>query len=309
MTNSKIYKMSSIKDFLISNDNLTFIFTPNKEARSLSTANYLIQSNIVDNLIILSYDDSTIDTEIIKKLNAKNEHQVKVDKDPMVFLSALKNALPPDTECTNLLIDITCIRTPEMFILLKYLKAGLKQNKIKITYTIPYDYNFEKEPFTSYRSYIGDLTMYEIIGYGGSNRGNSNENDLYLFMGFEGSLSLKVIENCAYQKLMLINNLPAFYPKYKDISVLNNYQVMANQHCPLFVPADNPFEVVNLLYDSIPSDKPVCIAPLSTKPVSLGVCLYALNNDKVRVVYPISSKYNQTRTLSSYETYGYEIEL
>lgn len=310
MTVSKKYKMSSINDFLENSGQLSLIFSPNKESRSFSTIQRLITNRItVDKLIIIDYGDSDIDYETINKLHANNTRIVQVNKDPMIFLYYLKEALPATEEYTNLFLDITCIRTPEMFILLKYLKAGVKQERINVSYTIPYDYKFEKEPFTSYRSYYGDLSMFELLGYGGSNNTDLNDNDLYLFMGFEGSLSLKVMENCAYKKLMLINNLPAFYPKYKDISVLNNYQVMSNQHYPLYVPADNPFEVVNLLCDSIHPDEQVCIAPLSTKPVSLGVCLYALNNDKVRVVYPISSKYNQARTLDSYETYGYEIWL
>ena len=150
--------------------------------------------------------------------------------------------------------------------------------------------------------------MYELFGFSGVS--HETNNDLYLFMGFEGALALKVTEDTAYKELNLINNLPSFYQKYKDISIVNNYQLMQNQKsCMLYTPADNPFETYNLLENSIGSDTYACIAPLSTKPVALGVCLFALSHEKVRVVYPISQKYNASNTVDTYKTYVYNISL
>lgn len=53
----------------------------------------------------------------------------------------------------------------------------------------------------------------------------------------------------------------------------------------------------------------VCISPLATKPVALGVCLFALNYEKVRIVYPISDVYSSHVTNRVIKTLVYEISL
>ena len=151
--------------------------------------------------------------------------------------------------------------------------------------------------------------MFELLGFSGPG-GTTKFHDLYMFLGFEGALGLKVFENCQHTNLMLVNNLPSFFPKYKDISVINNYQLMQNKHKYLYTPADNPFEAYNLLYSMIGDcEEAVCVAPLSTKPVALGICLFALNHEFVRVVYPVSNKYRTANTLDTYKTNIYNIEL
>ena len=182
---------------------------------------------------------------------------------------------------------------------------------VDIAYSIPFDYVFYKEPFTSYHSYNGDLKMYELLGFSGP--GESLEyKDLYMFLGFEGALGLKVSENCQYTNLILVNNLPSFFQKYKDISVINNYQLLQAKHQFLYTPADNPYETYNLL-DSIigEKDQSICIAPLSTKPVALGVCMFALKHDNIRIVYPIpvTNDYLMDNTLETYRTNVYAISI
>ena len=151
--------------------------------------------------------------------------------------------------------------------------------------------------------------MKEIAGYSGTGD-MSQDTDLYIFMGFEGTLSLKVVEDTAFKNLYLINTIPSYYQKYKDISVINNYSVLQiKKNSILHTPADNPFEVYNLLDSRISNDKMVCIAPLSTKPTSLGICLYALEHENVRIVYPDSSDYNHIKSHDVYISHVYEINL
>ena len=151
--------------------------------------------------------------------------------------------------------------------------------------------------------------MYEILGYSGEETTDLYASiELYLFMGFESAMSLKVIENCNYNKLFLVNNLPAFYPKYKDISILNNYMIMDYQHTALYVPANNPFEVYNTLMNSVSKNKPISIAPLSNKPTSLGICLYALDNPNVKIVYPMSKSFKSLKSFGKFDTFCYSID-
>ena len=71
---------------------------------------------------------------------------------------------------------------------------------------------------------------------------------MIVFLGFEGILSSKVIEDIRYDNLLLVNNLPSFFPKYKDISMINNCELLTSHHSKLkYVPANNPFEAYNFL--------------------------------------------------------------
>ena len=239
---------------------------------------------------------SSIDDKITKSILISNS--------AMDFVNFIKS-LSFDNEQNKIVIDISCIHVPEMFTLLKFLKVkGICE--LDIVYSVPFDYNFTSEPFTSYKSYSGDLKMIEPIGFSGSS--NSKNVELYMFIGFEGPLALKVHEECEYSELKLINSLPSFFPKYKDIAIINNYKLMQYPHSSLYVPADNPFETYNLLESSVDNNNNVCIAPLSTKPIALGICLFALHNESVRVVYPTSEEYNANTTHSIYKSCLYHID-
>lgn len=308
MTNPALYSMIEFDKIKVFSNNSTFICSINKEERSIKAIDYLISKDVTFKSIIL-IDYKMIDLKkvpILSKLDC-DITTICITNNPADFLEELKK-IPMDILTNDILLDISGIRTPEMFMLLKYLKVKSIE-KINVLYSVPYDYVFEQEPFTSYKSCYGDLTTFELLGFGGSSLMDAEDCDLFIFLGFDGALSLKVIENCSYHELKIVNNLPALFPKYKDISILTNYNLMSLKHKSLFIPADNPFEVFNMLYEQIPSGKNACIAPLSTKPSSLGVCLYALTNENIRVVYPTSHNYNSRRTTNTYKTFQYEIFL
>lgn len=155
--------------------------------------------------------------------------------------------------------DVSCIHTPEMFTLLKYFELSNPKPSIDIAYSIPFDYEFQNEPFTSYHSYYGDLRTNDLLGYGG-NLDGSAYSKMIIFLGFEGALSSKVAEDIQYDDLLLVNNLPSFFPKYRDISIINNYDLLTGQHGKyLYVPASNPFETYNFLCRTLQESEHVCI--------------------------------------------------
>lgn len=308
MTDTHIYSINSIEKYSCDSA-ISLVLSPSQEERALSALRELYDHGAkIEHIVMILYSDFAIPEEFKSVFDNTHVYQVFVDSDPMNFVSGIK-LLPDIIWSTELLMDISCIRIPELFTLFKYLKIQGLVHRINVAYSIPYDYVFSNQPFTSYQSYSGDLKMYEPLGFSGPG-GSINVKDLYVFLGFEGALGLKVFENCQYTNLMLVNNLPSFSPKYKDISVINNYQLMQNHHRYLYASADNPFEVYNML-DSILGDNniPVCIAPLSTKLVALGICLYALDHECVRIVYPISNRYKQYTTLNTYKTNIYSVEI
>ena len=302
--NNMLYKKMLMEDF-DSADKYTLIYAPNKDKRSFASIYKLKEKIKIDKILEIRYTNSSFPENII---NDYSSILVSINsEDNKGMLENLKKVNNSIWE-NKILIDISGIKTPDLFTLLKYIKLTQKIENIETVYSMPYDYMFNKEPFTSYKSYDGELELCEPIGFSGNSYRDEGSN-LIIFMGFEGSLSLKISEECNYKDLILVNNLPSFYSKYKDISVLSNYEIITSDQQILYTPADNPFETVNLLSRTVKYNEPVCISPLSTKPVSLGVCMFALNNNNVRILYPISDKYKSTKTIDAYRTYIYEIPL
>lgn len=121
-------------------------------------------------------------------------------------------------------------------------------------------------------------------------------------------VATKVVENTVFKNLYIINTMPSYYQKYKDVSVVNNYSLVASKGNKIsFVPAGNPFEVYNTLEIMIDSNQPICIAPLCTKPISLGICMYALEHDNVRIIYPYSQKSTGIQSREVHISYIYSI--
>ena len=189
-----------------------FVFSYNYESRSRAIIDFMsAHENLIESVLIIKYGDVEFDSDVNEKLSNYKRHYITVTSEPYDFVNSLK-AIPCDFWSVNMLLDISCIRIPEMFTLMKFLKECSEVNSVDVVYSMPYDYIFSAEPFTSYKSYLGDLTMYELLGFSGTNE-KSQEKKLYLFMGFEGALGLKVIEDSTYTKLVLVNNLPSFFPK------------------------------------------------------------------------------------------------
>jgi len=70
----------------------------------------------------------------------------------------------------------------------------------------------------------------------------------------------------------------------------------------MYSKANNPFEIYNLL-QGIKIKTPnnfINIAPLGTKPMALGACLFALHNPAVRIIYPLPDAYESK--------YGYVLQ-
>ena len=292
-------------DNFTSEDEYTFILAPNHDERSMTCFKKIITNISVKNIVEINYPGCTFD----EKTKSKYDNIITSVSfaNNLDFIISLKN-LDADLFKNNIIVDITGLNIPEMFSLLKFLKSFIKKSDIKVVYSMPYDYIFKKEPFTSYQSYDGYLELCEPIGFSGTSSDDDNKS-LFLFMGFEGVLSLKVIEEFQYDNRYLVNNLPSFYSKYKDISVLNNYDVIDENEKIYFTSADNPFETYNFIESMVKENTSICIAPLSTKPVALGTCLYALNNSNVRIVYPVSSSYKKHNSVDSYKSYVYTIPL
>lgn len=285
-----------------------FILASGSDDRAIAMLNKLREMpNSISKVVLLKYD--AFDMDLLKTaFPSADIITIDVSGDSVSFLMNLQDNREI-LQFNNILIDVTSIRIPEMFVLLKSLKLLNDHVCLRIAYSTPIEYEFEAEPFTSYHSYFGNLKTIDLIGFGGTSEDMSHT-QMIVFLGFEGVLSAKVSEDVRYDKLTVVNNLPSFFEKYKDISVINNFDLLARRHDKMrYVPANNPFETFNFLADQLEDEEPACVAPLSTKPVALGVCLYALAHDSLRVVYPTADEYKPHRANSVHNTYLYGIKL
>lgn len=206
-------------------------------------------------------------------------------------------------------IDISCFTKPYFFVLLKYLRDHIKLNSITVYYTEPKSYIFAGSLLKSYHSTSGPLSVMEVPGFPGEEHRTSKK-ILVVLLGFDGELSSFITEEVSPDKTIVINGFPGYFPKFKDISLINNEKLVTEADIK-YARANNPFEIFNLLASLKCSyeNSFLNIAPLGTKPMALGACLFAINNPTVRVIYPLPEKYESVTTDSCWNTWSYHIPL
>ena len=168
----------------------------------------------IHTIVLLKYQNDKPSADLEKMFPSAQIIPVIVNELQTYFLEQLID-ISDKLSSEKLIVDISCIHTPEMFVLLKYLKTANPKEKLDIAYSTPFEYDFPEEPFTSYCSYYGNLKTTDLLGFGGISDGLAHSR-MIIFLGFEGVLASKVTEDIQYEELLLVNNLPSFFPKYKD---------------------------------------------------------------------------------------------
>lgn len=286
-----------------------FVCAEHDDERAVESIMKILSSGIkIQDAIIIKYDNGNQPSRL-KELLPEGSKEIMVLQDIGSFIKQFKDIINPYIN-KKLVIDMSCIRIPDVFSILKILKLKEHKEEFSCLYSVPYDYEYFAGDF-SYKSSLGDLQNYELMGYSGDYDSTVADATYIIFLGFEGNQSLKVLEEAAYNRLTFVNSLPSLYQKYKDMSIMNNRSVITGKKHDsiLYAPADNPFEVYNFLEEKFAGLSSICISPLGTKPVALGVCLFALDYENVRIVYPISDVYSPHVTNRVIKTWVYGISL
>lgn len=305
MNENMVYNMSSLSEYRFDEIDC-FICALHDDDRSVEGINNLLKNKeTIKNVIIISYTGYSFKQKI-SEIPEGNFIEIIADEDKK-FKSHFKRAIT-DFIDKNIVIDISCIRIPDFFYIFKLLRLLKHTKNIPCLYSVPYDYEYISGDF-EYKASVGDLENYDLSGYGGSYDANDPKSTFIIFLGFEGALALKVLEEAEYKILNFVNGLPPFYQKYKDVSITNNSSAIKGKayNSILYTPSDNPFEAYNMLERTFSDCKSICISPLGSKPVSLGVCLYALDHEDVRIVYPVSESYSHHLTNNVIKTWVYDI--
>lgn len=221
-----------------------------------------------------------------------------------------------DLNDKNILIDITAIKHPLLFYFLLALKKEFKPKSLLLTYTEPEKYLKEEKDKDFLQKF--DLTekFCEVGSIPGFARvSNYNKEKLLVaIMGFEGNRFSKAITevNPSYRNTYAFVGFPSFQPSWQYyVYSQNQYQLEQTKAYNLIkrATANEPFGVYNNLYELKKNnpDVEIVIAPIGTKPHTLGVCMFAIDNEDVQLFYDFPSIGNKIRTEGIGKSYLYNL--
>lgn len=228
--------------------------------------------------------------------------------EPFTSISVL-NAIKEDlASASHIAIDISCFPKPYIAYLIKFLKnCGLTE--ITALYTEPVSYLFSPGLYETYHSTSGYLEVREVPGFPGDDSYTTNKL-LVIIVGFDGILAETVEQFVHYDELLVINGFPSYSPYFKDISLINNLDLIKDKDV-LYASANNPFDTYNLLKEiklKYP-DSFISVAALGTKPMALGACLFSILEPSIRLVDPIPEKYSDKISEECSKTWAYILPL
>lgn len=288
ITNESVFKILEL-DYLIT--------ALNYDQRGFCVFDTLLKNKKIKDVILLDYKKFRPDSnaseimDFYKRSWSNDIEAISCDNedDDVMFLNS-----QPITEDNIIGIDITNFCIPDLFRIIFVLKKIKNVKTIYAFYTEPKYYLQHYHIWENDDSLDNERDFKVLEEYFVS---ATPENTLLVcFLGFEYLVSKYVSENANTKDTVVINGFPSYYPKLKDISLANNYELVStlsrkNIYCSA---ANDPFSAYNTLME-IQKNYPgyvlnLCV--LGTKPMALGACIYALENEgKVKVSYPIPKTY------------------
>jgi hypothetical protein len=243
--------------------------------------------------------------------------------DEIVKLRRLNESLTAKVtgvELKNVVIDATTTGVAELLYILRWISRIKRQIKVHILYAEPASYPPRSKVANDYGKHQFNLSNYSIgykslPGFAKTVLGDSKTH-LVALLGFErvrlGQL-LQNDEGAYIESITPIFGVPGFKPAYDKHSAFQNIDSLKYKgEKPQFASANNPYEsycVLRYIRECIP-DEVLQIAPIGTKPMAIGACLFILQNmdAKVGIMYdhPIKTK-GRTKGISKIHLYSVEM--
>lgn len=249
-----------------------------------------LQENLSPNKVIIKFDASKM-TFTINGLNV-----------PLRDFSSHLSKISPEYIAGQIVVDATTLGVSELLYILRWaLRVELKAN---IIYAEPKSYPSVFDATSDYGRHHFNLSS-SSVGYRalpGFTRTTSTVKKAHLIalLGFErvrlGQL-LQNDEGAFIEAVTPIFGVPSFRPSFDKHSAYQNIDRLVRvSDKPEFCCASNPFETfrkLKFIKRCLP-DKVLHVAPIGTKPMAIGACLFILNNlnENVGLMYdhPINSK-------------------
>ena len=293
-----------------------FIMTASSNIRGATAYHSLINQGVsIDNLIVLNFDftvpsKSSLDQYNVYCMYLQLPNARTVNCHSYNDCSDYFGQLPIN-EKNTIGIDMTGFLTPDFLKTLYVLKEIKCVCRLDIFYTESNNYFSFSSYCDTYHYFDGEINYSVLNEYYTSS--NDKEEVLVCFLGLEKNLSNYVNDIVNPSRTIAINGLPAYYPKMKDYSLLNNYELLSKigKENVLYTIANNPFASYNILCE-ISKDSPnsilnICV--LGNKPMALGACYYALNHPgSSKISYPYPTRYKLDTSQESNNCWHYEID-
>jgi hypothetical protein len=167
-----------------------------------------------------------------------------------------------------------------------------------------------------YSAYSGEIDIKAVPGFEGeTSQIEKVERVVFYLMGFEMDYLTKLIpQDVNPNRIAPINGFPSYFPKYKDISMINNNTNFYERDVKIYYSeANNPFETYNtmvMLKNEYKNFK-IDIIIAGTKPMALGACLFALksdNNNSSRVIFPFPTEYKFNQNSGCGKLWEYRVK-
>lgn len=301
----EVYRMKNINDDHIipsEVEGLIFFFTT--EDRSCNLLDQLSEKKkIPSQIMLLSFEE--FNEDFLKSLNEKYNSEIisfQIELDLSGDLLPCFRAIDQYVNSKKTIgIDISCMQIPVFTRIIHFMYSRYKEKKLIVYYTEPGYYNLDN--LFDYAAYSGEIDIKAIPGYEGETSRKEEVRRIVLYlMGFEKNYLSKLIpQETNPDGVVPINGFPSYFPKYKDISLINNnYNFHEHDIEIIFTEANNPFETYNQLVSLKNKNHDYCIDILAagSKPMALGACLFALKNgnNSVRLLFPFPSEYKHKQS-------------
>ncbi len=275
------------------------IIAASGDARSYKGAFELADSGrIIENLVVLKYESQLVH-EADPRYESYNKFQ-SIDF-PTTVLNVPNDILtiePTFLLGKSILVDITGFSIPNLLRLLFFLREIIGVHDFHMIYTEPKYYLFGEDTFGSYEYFIGERQYRALDEFYVS--GDDNRELLTIFLGFDRMTSSIVKDAVDPTETILVNGFPAMTPKLKDVSILNNRELISVLGKAKYsIKTNNPFSTYNTLYQ-IREENPemlinVCV--LGTKTMALGAGVFALLNKGIKLSYAYTKEIAITTSL------------
>lgn len=198
----------------------------------------------------------------------------------------------------SVIIDSTTLNIVDILYILKALNKNKITQEVQILYIEPKEYSFRNntisqfDDFTLSSAYkefppvpgFAIMTVNkEIINEDGEHK-NKEEVDLVAFLGFERARLGHIFnsdDGATYSKFIPIIPLPGFNPGWENRTLgnhINFFTPKYNFSTLEYVSANNPYQSYQLLEKISRTRKKFRIAPIGTKPNSIGCAVFLINN-------------------------------
>lgn len=292
-----VYHMNAVK----SNGNSghvidAFICFNTQEERAFCAFNQLLNQNRLCSVLVLKFNKENCRLEN----NASNIciSYVEVDDDLSTSIIHALQEIEKFISDKNMVgIDISSMPIPFMAQILHFFYKRHNNTPLAVYYSEPSHYTLKN--LFDYSAYGGEIDVKAIPGFEGeTSRADENKRVVFYIMGFETKyLNDLIPQDVNPNEITPINGFPSYFPKYKDISLINGNINFYEQDIEIiYVEANNPFQTYNTMVSLSEryTDFSIDIIPVGTKPMALGACMFALKNrnSNCRMIFPYPTEYN-----------------